>query len=60
MSLTEDLIDLIRNKPVTPADLEDAALFTLDAVATAYAGSATPVGAILREWAARGELDLKR
>ena len=60
MSLTQDLIDLIRNKPVTPADLEDAALFTLDAVATAYAGSATPVGAILREWAARGELDLKR
>jgi len=60
MSLTQDLIDLIRNKPIAAADLEDAALFTLDAVATAYAGSATPVGAILREWASRGELDLKR
>ena len=60
MSLTQDLISLIRDKPVTAADLEDAALFTLDAVATAYAGSATKVGAILREWAARGDLDLKR
>ena len=60
MSLTRELIDLIRNKPVAAADLEDAALFALDAIASAYAGSATPVGAILREWASRGELDLKR
>ncbi len=60
MSLSQDLIALIRSKPITAADLEDAALFTLDAVATAYAGSATPVGAILREWALGGETDLKR
>lgn len=60
MSLSEDLIALIRGKPIAAADLEDAALFTLDAVATAYAGSATPVGAILREWALGGETDLKR
>jgi 2-methylcitrate dehydratase PrpD len=60
MSLTQDLIALIRNKPISSADLADAAMFTLDAVATAYAGSATPVGAILRDWADSSDLDLKR
>ena len=60
MSLTQDLIELIRNKPITRADLDHASLFTLDAVASAYAGSATPVGAILLDWAGAGELDLKR
>ncbi|MCP4877543.1 MAG: MmgE/PrpD family protein [Gammaproteobacteria bacterium] len=60
MSLTQDLIGLIRNKPVTPADLDHAALFTLDAVASAYAGGATAVGAILRNWAAATDRDLKR
>ncbi len=60
MSLSENLIELIRAKSLDSADLEAAALFTLDAVATAYAGSATPVGAVLREWALGGETDLKR
>jgi 2-methylcitrate dehydratase PrpD len=60
MSLTQALIDLIRKKPISPSDLDDAALFTLDAVAAAYAGSSTPVGAILRNWAEAGDLDLKR
>lgn len=60
MSLTRSLIELIRHKPVKPADLDIAALFTLDAVACAYAGSATPVGAILRDWASDTGLDRKR
>jgi len=60
MSLTQELITLIRNKPISSADLEQAALLSLDAVATAYAGSATPVGKILRDWAGVAELDLKR
>ena len=60
MSLTEKLIEIIRNKPIAKADLESAAMFTLDALATAYAGSATPVGRILRQWAAGTEMDLKR
>ena len=60
MSLTQDLITLIRNKSVSQADLQTAALFTLDALATAYAGSATPVGQVLKQWAASSELDLKR
>ena len=60
MSLTQDLIKLVRNKPVQPADLHVAAMFTLDAVASAYAGSATPVGQVLKQWAGSGDLDLKR
>ncbi len=60
MSLTQDLIALIRNKSISSADIDDAALFALDAVATAYAGSSTPVGAVLRDWAGSTDLDLKR
>ncbi|MEM7563261.1 MAG: MmgE/PrpD family protein, partial [Pseudomonadota bacterium] len=60
MSLTQDLISLIRNKPVTPSDLKQAAIFTLDAVAAAYAGSNTVVGEILKKWSRNQDLDLKR
>ena len=37
MSLTKDLIELIRSKPIDDRDLAAAALSTLDALATAYA-----------------------
>jgi 2-methylcitrate dehydratase PrpD len=60
MSLTQELITLIRTRPVSTQDLEQTALFTLDAVACAYAGSNTPVGAILRRWGAQGDMDSKR
>lgn len=60
MSLTQALIGLIRNRPISAKNLENAALFTLDAVACAYAGRATPVGEILRKWAAANEMDGKR
>jgi 2-methylcitrate dehydratase PrpD len=60
MSLTQDLIGLIRNKPVSDEDRQQAALFSLDAIACAYAGSATPVGEILRGWAATDDIDSKR
>ncbi len=60
MSLTEDLIKLIRNKPVQQKDYDSAAMFTLDALAAAYAGSATPVGHMLKKWAGDSALDLKR
>ena len=59
MSLTSDLIELIRNKPIDDRDLSAAALSTLDALATAYAGSATPTGKKLIAWARGGELDNK-
>ena len=60
MSLTADLVALIRARPITRDDLEQAALFALDALACAYAGSATPVGAVLRRWSRADELDRKR
>lgn len=60
MSLTEQLIELIRNKPISRQDLEAAALFSLDALASAYAGSNTVVGGNLRRWASASELDDKR
>ena len=60
MSLTQELIHLIRNKPVSDQDLQRAALFTLDAVACAYAGSKTGVGEVLRNWALQSDMDNKR
>lgn len=60
MSLTQELIALIRARPISDADLQQAAVFTLDAVACAYAGSSTPVGDILRRWGASGDMDSRR
>jgi len=60
MSLTQELIALIRNKPVAEQDLRHAALFSLDAIACAYAGSKTGVGEILRDWGRQGDMDSKR
>jgi len=60
MSLTQELIGLVRKKPISMEDLNTTALFTLDAVACAYAGSATAVGDILRKWAGATEMDDKR
>jgi 2-methylcitrate dehydratase PrpD len=51
---------LIRNKPISEADIASAALFTLDALASAYAGSFTPTGRKLIAWAQSGDLDDKR
>jgi 2-methylcitrate dehydratase PrpD len=60
MSLTQELIALIRARPVTAADLQNAASFSLDALACAYAGCNTPVGEILRRWGRQEQLDSKR
>jgi 2-methylcitrate dehydratase PrpD len=60
MSLTQDLITLIRARPVSEEDLQQAALFSLDALACAYAGCSTPVGEILRRWGAADDLDWRR
>jgi len=49
-TLTQQLIELIQAKPVTEADLEQAALFTLDAVANALAGRQSAPGKILLCW----------
>ena len=60
MSLTRDLIGLIRRRPISAADLDAAALFALDAIASAYAGGRTGVGSLLRRWAGATDSDLKR
>ncbi len=49
-TLTQGLIALIRSKPVTPVDLRQTALFTLDALANAVAGRNSAQGRILLEW----------
>lgn len=50
-TLTEQLTALITSKALAPTDLEQAALFTLDAIANALAGRVTEPGAILQRWA---------
>lgn len=49
-SLTQQLVRLVREKPVTSADLEAAALFTLDALANSVAGRNSQPGRILSQW----------
>jgi len=49
-TLTQGLIRLIHEKPVSTDDLEKAALFTLDAVANAIAGRNSDPGRRLTEW----------
>lgn len=50
MSLTQQLVHLIRSKPVTKADLEAASLFVLDAIANAYAGRRTGQASRFLHW----------
>lgn len=49
-TLTQGLINLIRQKPVAVADLEKTALFTLDAIANMIAGRNSEPGRKLLEW----------
>ena len=50
LSLTGNLVRLIREKPITDADLDQAAFFTLDAVANILAGRNSDPGRILLDW----------
>ncbi|WP_339670679.1 MmgE/PrpD family protein [Dasania marina] len=52
MTLTQQLISLIRNKPIGNNDLERAAFFTLDAIANALAGRNSEPGKKLLQWGA--------
>lgn len=51
LSISQRLIQLVRQKPVNGADRESAALFTLDAVANIIAGQNSDQGRILLDWA---------
>lgn len=50
MTLTQQLIQLIRSKPISSADLEAASLFVLDALCNAYAGRRTEQAAKFLNW----------
>ncbi|MFT5501222.1 MAG: 2-methylcitrate dehydratase PrpD [Woeseiaceae bacterium] len=50
MTLTQQLIRLIRDKGISDSDLQRAAFFTLDAIANALAGRNTDAGRKLVEW----------
>ena len=49
-SLTRQLVALIRARPVSEADLEMAALFTLDAISNTCAGRNSGPGRVLASW----------
>jgi len=53
-SLTRSLVEFIRTKPVTDADLSAAALFTLDAIANTCAGGNSEPGRVLLGWSGAG------
>ncbi len=59
-TLTERLTALIYAKPITPTDLEQAALFTLDAIANALAGRHSEPGEILLNWRRQSGTDAGR
>jgi hypothetical protein len=48
--LSQDLVQLIRGKPITPGDLQRATIFTLDAVANGIAGRNSLPGRKLLSW----------
>jgi 2-methylcitrate dehydratase PrpD len=50
MSLTGQLIDLVRAKPASAGDFDAAALFVLDTIACAFAARRSPQGRILLDW----------
>jgi 2-methylcitrate dehydratase PrpD len=52
MTITQQLITLIRNKAVSESDLQRAAFFTLDAIANTLAGRNSEPGKKLLTWAA--------
>ncbi|MCC6136871.1 MAG: MmgE/PrpD family protein [Candidatus Contendobacter sp.] len=59
--LIQQLTTLITTKPIAPADLQQAALFTLDALANALAGRVSEPGVLLLRWAdATGVNDAER
>lgn len=60
MTITQQLITLIRNKAVSDGDLQRAAFFTLDAIANTLAGRNSEPGKKLLTWAASQGCDAGR
>lgn len=60
MTLTQQLIRIIRNKPISQSDLDRAAIFTLDAIANTLAGRNSEPGRKLLQWGANQGQDAGR
>jgi 2-methylcitrate dehydratase PrpD len=60
MTLTQQLISYIRNKPVNQSDLDRAAVFTLDAIANTLGGRNSEPGRKLLQWGASQGQDAGR
>jgi len=60
MTLTQQLISYIRNKPANQSDLDRAAVFTLDAIANTLAGRRSMPGEKLLQWAVNQGQDAGR
>ena len=60
MTLIEELIELIRAKPISDQDRHRAALFVLDAVACAAGARKAVPARILRAWSQRSSGDAGR
>jgi 2-methylcitrate dehydratase PrpD len=60
MTLTQQLIRIIRNKAISQSDLDRAAVFTLDAIANTLAGSNSEPGRKLLQWGASQGQDAGR
>lgn len=60
MSLTGELTNLIRAKPIADKDLQAAAAFVLDALACAFAARSSEQGRMLLDWHARERRDAGR
>ena len=56
-SLTSQLTQLIKNKPIVQDDLDAAALYLLDAMANAVAGRSSEAGEILLNWVSTRQSD---
>lgn len=59
MSMSEELVTLIRSRSVRPEDQRAASLYFLDALACAYAGAQTEVGQKLIAWSRFGGLNTR-
>lgn len=60
MTLTQQLISYIRDKPISQSDLDRAAIFTLDAIANTLGGCNSDPGRKLLQWGASQGKDAGR
>jgi len=60
MTLTHQLIQLIRSKPIAPADLQRTSIMTLDALANSVGGRNSDAGTRFLRWSSEQGQDAGR